>query len=87
MCYYYYQLIHIYCVQTNEVLSYPVRADSGSSSRPMTIENLSIMMRSSTGIEGQHQELLTVTGTVAEIGLESEKYCSDQVLDLMGYWT
>jgi len=46
----------------------------------MTIENLSIMMRSSTTIDGPNQELLTLTGTVAEIGLESEKYCSDQVL-------
>lgn len=68
------KLIHIYSVVTNEVLSYPAEIDSGGVTRPMPLDSIATMIRGTTGIDPPNQELLTLTGSVADFSKDVANY-------------
>ena len=70
-----FQLIHIYSVPTNDVLSYPTMTDTSET----TVEKLSLMLHGATNIDPANQELITLTGMVAELDKESSSYCAELV--------
>lgn len=64
---------------TNEVFSYPAEIDSGGKTRPMPMENISAMIKGTTGIDQPNQELLTFTGSVADFGKDVANYSAEIV--------
>ena len=65
------QLIHVYCVPTNEVVALPVTEGQPSS--------VSVRIQSELQIDTCDQELLTPTGTVADLSADLSEYCLRQV--------
>jgi len=65
------QLIHIYSVPTNEVVAFSVTDGQLSSLLPM--------IHSQLHIDRSDQELLTPTGTVADLNADLAHYCLNQV--------
>lgn len=69
------QLIHIYSVPTNEVIALAV-AKSSAEGQPSSV---SLMIQSVLHIDRSDQELLTPTGTVADLSADLSHYCINQV--------
>jgi len=65
------QLIHIYSVPNNEVMAFSVTDEQLSS--------LSVIIHSQLHIDRGDQELLTPTGTVADLTADISHYCLNQV--------
>jgi len=65
------QLLHIYSVPSNEVVAFPVMEGQ---------QSLSLKIQSSLHVDTSDQELLTPTGTVADLNTDLSQYCLNQVL-------
>jgi len=65
------QLLHIYSVPSNEVMALPVMEGQ---------QSLLLKIQSALHIDTSDQELLTPTGTVADLNTDLSQYCLNQVL-------
>lgn len=75
------KLIHIYSVNTNEILSYPAEIDSGGKTHPMSTETIAAMIKGTTGIDQSNQELLTLTGSIAESVKDVASYSAEEAFE------